>query len=90
MVQVLHLSNGDTLNQKLADPSGTISQLIDAGLSNEQIIERLFVVALARPASDAEMKQLLTVMAEYGDERRQALEDAFWSVLASTEFTFNH
>jgi len=90
MVQVLHLSNGDTLNPKLADPAGTISQLVDQRLSNQQIIEHLFVAALSRSPSDAESQSLLAVMAEYGDDRRQAIEDAFWSVLASTEFTFNH
>jgi len=90
MVQVLHLSNGDTLNPKLADPAGTISQLVDQRLSNQQIIEHLFVAALSRSPSDAESQALLAVMTEYGDDRRQAIEDAFWSVLASTEFTFNH
>ena len=90
MVQVLHLSNGDTLNPKLADPAGTISQLVDQRLSNQQIIEHLFVAALSRSPSAAESQALLAVMAEYGDDRRQAIEDAFWSVLASTEFTFNH
>lgn len=90
MVQVLHLSNGDTLNQKLADPAGTIFQLIDSGASDEQVIERLFMMALSRPASDGEKKQLLSVMTEYGDQRRQAIEDVFWSVLTSTEFAFNH
>jgi len=90
MVQVLHLSNGETLNPKLADPAGTIAQWIEQGLPSEEIIERLFLTALSRPPSETETKQLLEVLAEYGDERRQAIEDVFWSVLASTEFTFNH
>ncbi len=90
MVQVLHLSNGETLNPKLADASNTISQLIAQRLTDREILEQLFMAALSRPPSDAESKRLLSVMAEYGDARRQAIEDAFWSVLASTEFTFNH
>lgn len=91
MVQVLHLSNGETLNPKLADPTNAISQLIDQGRTDEEIIEQLFIAALSRQPAGAELKQLLAVMAEYGDDdRRQAVEDAFWSVLASTEFTFNH
>jgi hypothetical protein len=90
MVQVLHLSNGETINPKLADPSNTISQLIKQGRTNHQIIEELFVAALSRQPSDSEIKRLLAVMAEYGDDRRMAIEDAFWSILASTEFTFNH
>lgn len=91
MVQVLHLSNGETLNPKLADPSNTISNLIDVGLDDATIIEHLFQAALARSPSDRELQTLLEVIAEYGDQRRrQAIEDACWSVLTSAEFTFNH
>jgi hypothetical protein len=90
MVQVLHLSNGDTLNPKLGDPSNRISRWVDEGISNDELVRRLYRVALARLPTEAETKELLTVIAEYGDDRRQAIEDAFWSVLTSSEFTFNH
>jgi hypothetical protein len=90
MVQVLHLSNGETMNPKLADPANRISQWIDQGLSDSQIVEALFTAALSRMPTEDELKQLLSVMAEYGDDRRQGIEDACWSVLSSTEFTFNH
>lgn len=90
MVQVLHLSNGDTLNPKLGDPSNRISRWVDEGISNDELVGRLYRVALARLPTEAETKELLTVIAEYGDDRRQAIEDAFWSVLTSSEFTFNH
>jgi hypothetical protein len=90
MVQVLHLSNGDTLNPKLGDPSNRISRWVDEGISDDELVRRLYRVALARLPTEAETKALLTVIAEYGDDRRQAIEDAFWSVLTSSEFTFNH
>jgi hypothetical protein len=90
MVQVLHLSNGDTLNPKLGDPSNRISRWVGEGISNDELVGRLYRVALARLPTEAETKELLTVIAEYGDDRRQAIEDAFWSVLTSSEFTFNH
>jgi len=90
MVQVLHLSNGETLNPKLADAANSLSRWIAAGLSDAEIVDRLFQTALSRSPSDQESAGLLTVIAEYGDDRRQALEDACWSVLASAEFTFNH
>lgn len=90
MVQVLHLSNGDTLNPKLGDPSNRISRWVDEGINNDELVRRLYRVALARLPTEAETKELLSVIAEYGDDRRQAIEDAFWSVLTSSEFTFNH
>jgi hypothetical protein len=90
MVQVLHMSNGETINPKLADSKNRISRWLDKEMSNAEVIDELFLTALSRHPSDDESKNLLSVIAEYGDDRRQAIEDAFWSVLTSTEFTFNH
>ncbi|MCA9135526.1 MAG: DUF1553 domain-containing protein, partial [Planctomycetales bacterium] len=91
MVQVLHLSNGDTLNPKLESDKNVITEAIAQGQSNETIIETLFVRALSRKPQDDEMKELLSVLSEYGDEDRlTGLQDVAWSVLTSTEFTFNH
>jgi hypothetical protein len=90
MVQVLHLSNGETINPKLAAEGNVISRLVESGKTNEQIIDHLFVTALSRQPSDDEKSRILKVMEEYGDQRRVAIEDAYWSVLASTEFSFNH
>ncbi len=90
MVQVLHLSNGDTLNPKLADPNNLISRLLNANTPNEAILDELFWRALSRSPSTQEQQQFLSVLAEYGTDRRAALEDACWSILATTEFTFNH
>jgi hypothetical protein len=90
MVQVLHLSNGETINPKLAADGNAISHLLESGKSNDEIVEHLFLTALSRRPTIAEKSTLIAVMAEYGEERRVAIEDAYWSILASTEFTFNH
>jgi hypothetical protein len=90
MVQVLHLSNGDTLNPKLADESNLIARMINQDADDESIVRELFVKALMREPTDAELKTLMSVVSEYGDDRSTALQDAAWSVLTSTEFTFNH
>jgi Tfp pilus assembly protein PilO len=90
MVQVLHLSNGETLNPKLADDSNRIAQLLSQQAGDGEIITQLFQVALSRKPTDAEIKNLLAIVAEYGDDRATALQDVAWSILTSTEFTFNH
>lgn len=90
MVQVLHLSNGETLNPKLADEKNLIARLIADGQDDAAIIRTLFSAALSREPNDGELKKMLSVVAEYGDDRSTALQDAAWSVLTSTEFTFNH
>ncbi|MBL8891313.1 MAG: DUF1553 domain-containing protein [Planctomycetaceae bacterium] len=91
MVQVLHLSNGDTLNPKLAKAGNWIEQGVQQGWDNSLFIDQVFQVALMRKPTDQERERLLAVASEYSEaERRQALEDIVWSVLTSTEFTFNH
>ncbi|MEM0927495.1 MAG: DUF1553 domain-containing protein, partial [Planctomycetota bacterium] len=90
MVQVLHLSNGETLNQKLASEESFLTQAIEAELEDRDIIQQLFLRSLQRMPSTTELQRLRTVMEEYGDDRRTALEDVAWSILTSTEFIFNH
>jgi len=92
MVQVLHMSNGDTINQKLRADDGRITTLLDAGLPNYAIIEQAYLLSLARLPTDEEMQQMLTVMNEAAGEteRRIIVEDLFWSLLTSREFVFNH
>lgn len=90
LVQVLHLSNGETLNPKLKTNTNCIHRSIDTGDSNEVIVRNLFAQALSRSPSDSELKRLLVILSEYGDDRATALEDVAWSVLTSTEFIFNH
>jgi hypothetical protein len=90
MIQVLHLSNGDTLNPKLADGANLIARMIADGADDSAVIRALFLAALVRQPSDAELHNLLVIRAEYGDDRATALQDVAWSILTSTEFTFNH
>ncbi len=90
MVQVLHISNGNSLNEKLQASGNRLQQLLTAGASDEQFIDEVYLAALSRPASDAEKSRLLAVFAETGADKRQVLEDLYWSVLSSKEFLFNH
>ncbi len=90
MVQVLHLSNGETLNPKLADAQNCIGQKLAAGTDDETIIRELFAAALSREPTATELQNLQSIRVEYGDDRNTALQDVAWSILTSTEFTFNH
>ena len=89
MVQVLHLSNGTTLNDKLAQSAGLIQGWLSGSLTNEQIIEEGYLAALSRLPTPRERDGFasLLVGAE-GPERRVALEDFVWSMLTSREFLF--
>ncbi len=91
MVQVLHLSNGDTINRKLRSEGSRVSQFLAADAPNDAMIENAYLLALSRRPTDQEMQRLLGVMNEAGsDSRRLVIEDLFWSILSSREFLFNH
>ncbi|HZN37004.1 MAG TPA: DUF1549 and DUF1553 domain-containing protein [Pirellulaceae bacterium] len=90
MTQVLHLYNGDTVNQKLAKP-GSAAEKALAEVDNKQIVESLYLAALSRLPTEKESASLVeTLSAAPVEERRQAIEDLHWSVLTSREFLFNH
>jgi Protein of unknown function (DUF1553)/Protein of unknown function (DUF1549) len=99
--QALHLSNGDTINQKLRAPGGTIDRFLEEGLSDEQLLEQLTLAALSRRPTEAERARVLPILAQAPlpqnpadkaarDARRQAIEDLFWATLTGKEFLFNH
>ena len=89
MVQVLHLANGTTLNDKLAQPGGLIDSWLAPSRSNEQIVEEGYLVALSRLPSPAERTGFLSMIKDVtGPERRVVLEDFVWAMLTSREFLF--
>lgn len=91
MTQVLHLYNGDTLNQKLAAKDNALERQLAAHATPEQIVEELYLAALARFPTAEEKQQLCAILnATPEAERRLTLEDLYWSVLSSREFLFNH
>lgn len=98
VTQSLHLSNGDTLNQKLQSADGAIQEQLKQKTPNEQLIETLFLAALSRYPTDTEKSGMLQDIPqpaevetpEQAKERRAAVEDAYWSVLTSKGFLFIH
>ncbi len=92
MTQVLHLSNGRTINEKLRSPQNVLRRWLAQGWSDEKILEHLYLRALCRRPTAEEKQRLLPVLAQAAKTapRQQVLEDLFWSVLTSREFLFNH
>lgn len=90
MVQVLHISNGDTVNQKLQSPTCRITKLLADNVPDRTIVEELYLSALTRLPSDDESARLTQTLVSDEPNRRQVIEDLYWSVLSSKEFLFNH
>jgi len=87
--QALHLINGDTIQGKIATADGMLAQRLSKGDKPEAILRVMYVAALCREPRQEELDALLAPIAN-GAEARAVLEDAFWALLNSTEFVFNH
>lgn len=91
MIQALHLANGDTLNAKLAAPGNVIEKALASGAPARDLVESAYLESLSRLPSATEQSRLVELLeAARPEERRQALEDLYWSLLSSKEFQFNH
>ena len=91
MVQVLHITNGDTVNTKLSAKDNALGKALTAGKTDAEVLDQLFLHALSRLPTAAEKDRVVKELAAaQGDDKRKAWEDVYWSVLSSKEFLFNH
>ncbi|HWB03068.1 MAG TPA: DUF1553 domain-containing protein [Verrucomicrobiales bacterium] len=91
LVQALHLSNGVTVNEKLAAKNSRITEIIATGAAPAQIVEDAWYACLGSPPSDEQRKKFEALLKETpAAEKRQAVEDLYWSLLTSREFLFQH
>ncbi|HXY37125.1 MAG TPA: DUF1549 domain-containing protein [Planctomycetaceae bacterium] len=86
--QALHLLNGDSSNSKIHQ-----GNLVQRRLAEKKapidILDELYIRCLSRRPTEKEKASLTAMLAENSD-KRQVLEDAFWALLNSREFLFNH
>lgn len=89
LAQSLHLINGDTINGAIKGKGGLLDSLLAAETPPDQIIDRLYLAAVSRHPDEEEKNQMNAYVAG-AENKREALEDVFWSMLNSKEFIFNH
>lgn len=91
MTQVLHLTNGKTIQEKVEAKDGRIAQLISEAAPPGEIVEVAYLAALSRLPTESERARVSGIFNETPDaEKRQVIEDLFWSLLTSKEFLFQH
>ncbi len=86
--QALHMLNGSTTQGKIAQGQ-LVKKWLEAKLEVPQILEHIFIRSLSRKPTEAEVQSLSKLVAE-SPNPQAGLEDAFWVVLNSREFMFNH
>jgi Protein of unknown function (DUF1553)/Protein of unknown function (DUF1549) len=87
----LHLFNGELLNQRIADPTGRVAQLIAAGKSIQETIQEFYLRALSREPTAVEREfWSQQLVGTNPTQQRLLLEDFVWSLLTCNEFITNH
>jgi hypothetical protein len=91
IAQVLHIANGDSINQKLAAKENAISQQLAAKTPPDKLVEDACLSALSRYPTETERERMLKALREAKEtELRPLVEDMYWALLSSKEFLFNH
>jgi hypothetical protein len=88
--QALFLRNGHQVQSWLAPSGGTLVGRLAALASAPEIAEELYLSLYSRRPSEEERALVARYLAERGEARVPALQELAWSLLASTEFRFNH
>ncbi|MBC7967552.1 MAG: DUF1553 domain-containing protein [Fuerstia sp.] len=89
LAQVLLLANSDEIENKLADDSGRIAQMIKQERPIPEAIADLYLTAYSRNPTESETSKTIEFV-QAQEDKRKALEDVLWTILNSKEFMFNH
>lgn len=89
IAQALHLMNSEETMERIHSRTGTAARLAAGQLTDDQVIEELYLMTCSRRPTAAELELTRQVFMEAGD-RRAAIEDLLWTLLNSREFVFSH
>jgi hypothetical protein len=88
--QVLHLMNSSLVNDRISSPTGRAAQLAASKLSEDEIVEELYLTCVGRAPQEDERLSAREAFTAPGATRRNAVEDIMWALLNSAEFVLNH
>lgn len=83
--QTFQLISGPLLNEMLTRSPNRLTDLVESGKADSEIIDELYWTALSRAPNESEL-QAMTASLENSNDRRATLEDIAWAVLNSQEF----
>jgi hypothetical protein len=88
MAQELYALNASEMREQI-DRSPRIERWLQSRRSDAEIVEELYLTALARPPAAQEKQVAIEYLGKEPKARRQALQDLMWAVLNTKEFLFN-
>ncbi len=87
--QALALLNSENIQNKFKSSECVVNALLKSKQPDADVLDALFLSALARHPTPAEANALLTLIAQ-SPKKEEGFQDALWSLLNSKEFLFNH
>ena len=87
--QALHLLNSPEINEKITHKHGVARKLANSSLSNDEILDEIYLSTLCRIPTPEERALLKEAFPPPDADRRAAVEDVLWSVLNTKEFLYN-
>lgn len=92
--QRLLMLNGKLVKERTKDDlvANAATRIAQQVKDDSRAIDQAFTVVLTRLPSDSERKHFVEILADdsVGNDRAYRMEDIFWSLLNSAEFSWNH
>jgi hypothetical protein len=89
--QRLVMMNGELVTEKSGDnPLGTVARIALLSPDDAAAIETAYLAVLTRRPTPPELEHFGRRLAETELSRARVLEDLYWSLVNSTEFSWNH
>jgi hypothetical protein len=91
--QRLLLMNGELVKDRTKENlvANAATQIGALASTDEKAVEIAYLACLTRRPTSAEMQHFVAKLAgTRGDDRRQQMEDLYWALVNSTEFSWNH
>jgi hypothetical protein len=88
--QALHLMNGDAVHNNIKRGRVVAKLIQEEKRTDSEIIEWLYLNTFGRKPTEKENAKIQQALVESADNRQAVLEDLFWALLNSKEFSFNH
>lgn len=90
MLQALHLINGQPILSKVANPASRVVTLAKGKLTDEQLVDELYLWSICRNPTDKERTVAIDFIKSYDKQRAEAAQDLMWALLNSRDFMLVH
>jgi hypothetical protein len=84
------MMNSPHIQDKLSHSGGRAAQWEQSIANTDELIDQMYLTCFSRLPTDDERVAMKSYFEQHTSHRQQAIEDAAWSLMNTTEFLFNH